>query len=314
MVAQPASVPAARRFVNDALTGWGCETLGEDVGLCVSELATNATLHSGSTYFLIELEEHSGAVRVAVTDTGLGSVDVLARQPELSDAFLDDLTAADACATGRGMFLVSALASAWGIDELPAGKRVWAEFRQELSAPPDADEADRRAARVTRSPERMSPVLDPEEWAVVRFRGCPAALLIAHDDNLAEYTRELQLIGDRLDEPSFQQLGAVLTGYVAQHAANWDPARIIAHEAVRDGHELVDIDVLATRDIRPSIQFLRSMVWEAESLSRQGRLMTLPAAEPVQRLRDWLEGEFLAQIEDAADPLPYPDWLAGVRR
>ena len=316
MVAQPASVPAARRFVNDALTRWGCERLAEDVGLCVSELATNATLHSGSSYFQIELEELSGAVRVAVADTGMGSVDVLARQPEMSDACLGDLTADEACATGRGMFLVSALATTWGIDEQPAGKRVWAEFRPEPSAADgeDGEDGDPTAARVSRSPERRAPALDPEDWAVVRFRGCPAALLVAHDDNLAEYTRELHLIGDRLAEPSFQRLAAVLAGYVAQHAANWDPARIMAHEAVRKGREQVDIDVLATRDIRESLRFLRDMIWEAESLSRQGRLMTLPAAEPVQRLRDWLEGEFLAQIEDGAEPLPYPDWLAGVRR
>lgn len=313
MVAQPASVPAARSFVAEALSEWGRESLAEDVGLCVSELTTNAILHSGSTYFQIELEEHSGTVRVAVADTGMEAVDVLARQPELSDAVLDGLTADDACATGRGMFLVSALATAWGIDEQPRGKRVWAEFRPEQAASGGSD-ADPRAARVTRSPGRQAPTLDPDAWAVVSFRGCPAALLVAHDDNLAEYTRELRLVGDRLSRPSFQRLATVMSGYVAQHAANWDPARIIAHEAVRSGREHVDIDVLATREIRQSIRFLRSMVGEAESLSRQGLLMTLPAAEPVQRLRDWMEGEFLAQVENGAPPLPYPDWLAGVRR
>ena len=311
MVAQPASVPAARRFVNDALRDWGCETVADEVALCVSELATNATLHSGSTYFHVELEERHGAVRLAVADTGMSSVDDLARQPELSDALLSDLSAEGTAATGRGMFLVAALASTWGIDELPEGKRVWAEFGRGSAA---TEPADPTAAHVTRHELRPAPVLDPAEWAVVRFHSCPAALLLAHDDNLAAYTRELQLIGNRLSEPSFQRLAAVLAGYVARHATNWDPARIIAHEAVRDGRELVDIDVLATREIRASIGHLRSLVGEAESLSRQGRLMTLPAPEPVQRLRDWLEGEFLAQVEDGAEPLPYPDWLAGVRR
>jgi anti-sigma regulatory factor (Ser/Thr protein kinase) len=310
MVARPESVPAARRFVSDALTLWGRERLVEDVELCASELVTNATLHSGGTYFHIELEENSGAVHLAVADTGMGAVDVLARQPDLSDALFDDLNADDAAATGRGMFLVSALAAAWGIDELPAGKRVWAEFRTD----PTGHETASTAPRVTRSSERPTPVLDPDEWPVVRFLGCPAALLIAHDDNLAAYTRELYLIGGRLGEPSFEQLAAVLDGYVAQHATNWDPARIIAHEAVREGRELVDFAVLADKEIRPSIQFLRSLIWEAEALSRQGKLMTLPAAEPVQRLRDWLEGEFLEQIEDGREPLSYPDWLSGAQR
>lgn len=310
MVARPESVPAARRFVSDALTAWSCETLVDDVELCVSELVTNATLHSGSTYFQVDLEENSGAVRLAVADTGTGAVDVLSRQADLSDAFFDDLTADHAAATGRGMFLVSALASDWGIDELPVGKRVWAEFR----ADPTAHDAGSTAPRVTRSSDRPAPVPHFDEWTVVRFLGCPAALLIAHDDNIAAYTRELYLIGGRLGEPTFQQLAAVLDGYVAQHATNWDPARIIAHETVREGRELVDIEVLAAKEIRPSIQFLRSLIWEVEVLSRQGKLMTLPAPEPVQRLRDWLEGEFLEQIEDGREPLPYRDWLSGVRR
>ena len=313
MVAQPASVPAARRFVSDTLAGWGCDLLVEDIGLCVSELATNATLHSGSSYFQIELEARSGAIRLAVADAGMGPVDVLARQPEFSDAFLDDLTDETARTTGRGMFLVSALATMWGIDELPEGKRIWGQFGQEQTAS-DSEGSTSPAPRMTWSAERRMPALEPDGWAVVCFRGCPAALLVAHDENLEEYTRELQLIGDRLGEPSFQRLAEVLGGYVAEHATNWDPARIIAREAVRDGRELIDFDVLADKNIRESIGFLRNLIWEAEALSRRGQLMTLPAAEPVQRLRDWLEGEFLEQIEDGAQPLPYPAWLAGEPR
>lgn len=307
MVAQPASVPAARRFVAEALNGWGHHAFADAVGLCVSELATNATLHSGSSYFHIELEAGAGAVRVAVADTGMEPVDLLAHQPELSDAVLTDLNADETSATGRGIFLVATLATAWGIDELPAGKRVWAEFH------PEADGADPSSAQVTWSPQRPAPTSDPGPWVVVGLRSCPAAMLVLHDDNLAEYTRELQLIGDRIGEPSFQRLAAQLTEYVAQNAATWEPARIIAHQAVREGRELVDIDVMATPRIRQSLQLRRQMVTEAETLSRQGRLMTLPAPEPVQRLRDWLEGEFLAQVEDGAAPLPYPDWLAGAR-
>jgi anti-sigma regulatory factor (Ser/Thr protein kinase) len=311
-VAQPASVPAARRFVSDVLAQWGRDHVAEDVALCVSELATNATLHSDSPYFQVELVEHAGHVRLAVADAGMGSVDVLAREPEFSDMFLEELTADNASATGRGMLLVSALATEWGIDELPVGKRIWGQFE---AAPTDGpDDESPTAAHLTWSAEREHPVLDPAEWPVVRFRGCPAALAVAHDQNLDDYTRELQLIGDRMGEPSFTKLADVLGGYVADHAPNWDPARIITREAVRDGREHVDFDVLADRDIRDSLTFLRRLIWEAEELSESGQLLTLPAAEPVQQLRDWMEGEFLAQIEDGADPLPYDAWLAGARQ
>lgn len=312
MVARPASVPAARRFVSDALTRWGREALAPDVDLCVSELATNSTLHSGSTFFEVELEELADAVRVSVADSGMGSVDALARQPELSDVLTAELTAAAASATGRGMFLVSALASSWGIDELPAGKRVWAVFRP--GPPGEEGEAAPTTPRTTYSEERPTPQPGTEDWVVVRFSGCPAALLIAHDDNIAEYIRELQLLGDRLDEPSFQRLGDVMAGFVDRHAPNWDPARILAHEAVRDGREHVDIEVLVSRDVRTGIEALRRLIDEVESLSRADRLITLPAPEPVQRLRDWLAGEFVAQVEEGAEPLPYPSWAAGVRR
>lgn len=313
LVAQPASVPAARRFVDDALSGWGLTALVEDVGLCVSELATNATLHSGSAYFAVELEKRPGGLRIAVADTGMGPVDMLARQPGLNDLFLRTLTADETSATGRGIFLVSVLASSWGIDELPDGKRVWAEFGPEVDQPSSGHPAPSDAT-VLRSPTRAHPELDPGAWAVVSFRDCPAALLVAHDDNIAEYTRELQLIGDRLSETSYQRLASVLADYVTEHAPNWDAARIMAREAVREGRELTDIDVVAPRDVRERLRKLRRLIEEAEALSASGRLMTLPAPEPVQRLRDWLEGEFVAQVDDAVEPLPWPDWLAGTRR
>jgi anti-sigma regulatory factor (Ser/Thr protein kinase) len=306
MVARADSVPAVRRFVREALSGWGCAALVDDVSLCVSELVTNATLHSGTTYFQVSLDRQRDGIRVTVADLGAGSVDVLARQPELSDALLADLGIDEAATTGRGLFLVSALAAAWGIDELPRGKRIWAEFDG------DARGRETRSAApvVSHDPTRPAPALDPADWAVVRFLGCPPGLLLAHDDNLAAYTRELFLIGDRLGEPSFERLARVLDGFRVEHAANWDPARIAAHEAVRKGQRAVDIEVVATRDIRASIGFLRGLIAEVEALSAQGRLMTLPAPDPVQRLRDWFEVEFIEQIEDGRDPVPYPQWLA----
>lgn len=312
MVAQPASVPAARRFVRDVLGGWSRDDVSDDITLCVSELATNVTLHSDSPYFEVELEEGPGCVRLAVADAGMGSVDVLARQPEFSDMVLEDLTADNASATGRGMLLVSALATEWGIDELPVGKRIWGQFK--TAAPAVGQDESPTAARMTWSAERERPPLDPRAWPVVRFRGCPAALLVAHDQNLDDYTRELHLVGERLGEESFTRLAAVLGGYLVEHAPNWDPARIIAREAVRDGRAYVDFDVLADPEIRESLDLLRRLIGEAEALSGEGKLLTLPATEPVQRLRDWMEGEFLAQIEDHAGPLPYRAWLAGARR
>lgn len=306
MVAQPASVPAARRFVDDALTGWGNETLIEDVSLCVTELSTNATLHSGSGYFEVELQRADDSVRLAVLDTGHTDADSLAARTGLGDVLVDELLADEPAATGRGMFIVSALASTWGIDELPDGKRVWAEFRDggEQSYDAQAPVVTRRDQGSAGHPQ------DPDDWAVVRFIDCPAALLIAHDENLSDSIRELQLIGSHLGQPSFARLAQLLSGHVQKHAVNWDAARIMAREAVRAGQEFTSIDVLTSKHVMEDVRFLRELIWEAEALARAGKLMTLPARQEVQVLRDWLESEFRRQAEQGLAPVPYRSWLA----
>ncbi len=305
MVAQPASVPAARRFVDEALTGWGNRELVDDVGLCVTELSTNAMLHSASHYFEIELQKIADAVRVSVLDAGRVPADAIAARTKFSDALVEDLSADDASTTGRGMFIVSALADSWGIDELPEGKRVWAEFGEAESTydvrPPVVNH------RATPFPVEKQ---DPDDWVVVRFDQCPAALLLAHDDNLAETIRELQLIGADLRQPQFQKLAELMADHVQQHAVNWDAARIQALEAVRAGREFTDIHVLSHKRVMDDVRHLRKMIGEAEALSDSGKLMTMPASPDIQVLRDWLETEFCRQAEQGLGPVAYPTWLA----
>jgi anti-sigma regulatory factor (Ser/Thr protein kinase) len=305
MVAQPASVPAARRFVDNALTDWGREALIDDIGLCVTELSTNATLHSGSQFFEVELQELADAVRVAVLDTNRAVTDSIVASSELTAARKDGLTAEDASTTGRGMFIVSAVASSWGIDELRDGKRVWAEFVQ------DHGEYDVSAPQIShRRGLTSTDALDPDDWAVVRFLECPAGLLLAHDDNIADTTRELELIGEDLNRPDFSMLARLMAGHVQRHAVNWDAARIQAFEAVRAGREFTDIQVLSPKHVGEDIAFLRRLIWECEALSQAGKLITLPASPEVQDLRDWLESEFLGQTEDGREPVPYRTWRA----
>src|SRR2546430_14593023 len=44
----PSSAAEARRFVRSALTDWGASSLGEVAALLVTELVTNAVLHTRS--------------------------------------------------------------------------------------------------------------------------------------------------------------------------------------------------------------------------------------------------------------------------
>ncbi|WP_066957174.1 ATP-binding protein, partial [Streptomyces lushanensis] len=71
----PASVPAARRYVADLLTEWGLPARAEaadTVRLIVSELATNAVQHTfgQSPTFTVEIVlERYEQLRVGVTDS-----------------------------------------------------------------------------------------------------------------------------------------------------------------------------------------------------------------------------------------------------
>jgi len=79
----------------------------------VDELVTNAILHARS---VAELE--------AVVDGRIARVQVRDGSVRLPTA----LHYGPNSATGRGLHLVEALATRWGVDEVPGGKIVWFEL------------------------------------------------------------------------------------------------------------------------------------------------------------------------------------------
>ena len=113
--ADTAGVATARRLTKEALIRWGCDALVDDAQLVVTELVTNAILHSESDC-KVTIDLGDQYLRIAVTDSGGG---VPEPQPF-------DLTREG----GRGLLIVSTLAQAWGV--IPAqgarGKTVWAEL------------------------------------------------------------------------------------------------------------------------------------------------------------------------------------------
>ncbi|AWW43208.1 ATP-binding protein [Streptomyces cadmiisoli] len=104
----------ARKIVDIVLAVWRLEHLADDVKLIASELVSNAARHArGTVVRMVVTRTARYRVRVAVTDK---SRDL----PQLQIA--DPLAEA-----GRGLCLVDALASNWGVIPLPWGKQVWAE-------------------------------------------------------------------------------------------------------------------------------------------------------------------------------------------
>ena len=302
MVAQPASVPAVRRFVDDALTTWGRPELIDDVQLSATELATNATLHGQSTFFDVELRASSDAVRVAVVDTGTMPAQSIALRADLDGSDTDDLDLDFETMTGRGLFIVSSLASRWGIDDLPGGTRVWADFAMSTGShvgrQPVLSPTTTPAARVDRAAAR-----------VIRLLDCPPDILLAHDDNLADIARELSLYAASHSDREAGRIAEQIVGVVRASAMSWDAARLVAKQAVHDGKDVVDIAIATDPTLLPPrVDAIRQAILAAEAMADQGLLMTMPAPEPVQAWRDWAEGEMVEQATTGREARPFSDY------
>jgi anti-sigma regulatory factor (Ser/Thr protein kinase) len=119
-------VPAARRFVRDALREQSRDLL-EAVELMASELATNCVRHAQTCFELIIDDAHS-KIRVEVRDAGQGRP--VPRSPAPTDR------------TGRGLRIVEAMADAWGVDLSSSGKTVWFTVPHNAGSPAHAQPSD----------------------------------------------------------------------------------------------------------------------------------------------------------------------------
>ncbi|GLY72374.1 ATP-binding protein [Actinoallomurus iriomotensis] len=111
------SVANGRRFVRETLGSW--HPALEKVALGVSELATNAIVHTPSGdggQITIGLSAYGEVVRAEVTNDGATASRPRLRRDAQSES-------------GRGILIVDALAEAWGVIERSGRTTVWAEFR-----------------------------------------------------------------------------------------------------------------------------------------------------------------------------------------
>lgn len=108
------SVRQARAFVHDRCGDLGLTTERcDDALLLTSELVTNAVLH-GRSELCVEITSAGDSIRVAVLDENSRHPAVVSEDPDALD--------------GRGLALVAAVATRWGVDDRPMGKSVWFEL------------------------------------------------------------------------------------------------------------------------------------------------------------------------------------------
>ncbi|MET9411563.1 ATP-binding protein [Streptomyces sp. NPDC002935] len=106
-------VGAMRRLARARLKYCGLQTMSDDVAIIVSELFTNAILHSGGTQITFAMTVRDGSLRISVRDGMPGNAEIHSVDGEAE--------------TGRGLSLVASLVDArhgtWGVSD--AGATTW---------------------------------------------------------------------------------------------------------------------------------------------------------------------------------------------
>jgi anti-sigma regulatory factor (Ser/Thr protein kinase) len=114
--AEPQAVATARRFTEETLTGWHLHDDPVDVAvLCVSELVTNAIIHTVAGCE-VRLLLHDGVLTISVRDAGTGG---WRAEPPSDDPLAGH---------GRGLQLVEMISTRWGSELDTVGMTVWCEI------------------------------------------------------------------------------------------------------------------------------------------------------------------------------------------
>ena len=109
----------ARRWIVGFCESCDLGHLGDEAALLVDELVTNAVLHA-RTDCVVVAEKDDDVLRVEVIDSAGDFADVQPGAERLS------------AESGRGLVIVDALATTWGVEEHPEGKSVWFTLAAEV--------------------------------------------------------------------------------------------------------------------------------------------------------------------------------------
>ncbi|MBW3555932.1 MAG: PAS domain S-box protein [Actinobacteria bacterium] len=268
---EPASAGRARRFVSEVLGEWHLEVMTEVASLLVSEVVTNAVLHAG-TEVTVQLRRSPEDVRVEVAD---GSTQSATRRHYDREA-----------STGRGLALVEALSDDWGVDADGSGKTVWFAMRVDQDGP--ARPASARESSHAGDDGSRRPAAGERQ---VLLRNVPFKLILATaqlGDSILREAALLALSGDEvMGEPSRWQAPA------------FDMTRVLGpvEEALASGKEVGDVTFrFPVEACEAALQRL-ALIEEAERLTGEGLLLSLPSLPEVAAFRRWYLGEIARQLQ-----------------
>lgn len=255
--AEAASASLARRLVAAAVSATGHQELVEAATLLVSEVVTNSLLHAG-TDMRLRCHRTAAGIRVGVFDRSPLLPRVRHYAPEAS--------------TGRGLGLLSALATRWGTEREHDGKTLWFELdaggTQNWKAP---------------SPGVVpGPSPDGEAAFDVQLRDASPQLIGATIEQDDELLRELALVslgGDR---------DHARPGGWSRPQFDVSPILAAVGATAALGHARADLALSLPVGAHTAAIERLQLVDDADALARDGRLLAAPALPEVAACRHWL--------------------------
>ena len=291
---EPRAVPRARRFVMAELDGEPAGVL-HDAELVAAELVTNALLH-GAVPVRLRLERGSDRIRIEVEDNG----------HELPIR----LSSGGEAMSGRGLGLVAALASRWGVLAGPrGGKVVWAELKDSAGVAGAAVEtAGNLDALLAAWPEEEP----AERRYTVVLGSVPTDLLLAakaHIDNLVrEFTLAAAASAER-DQPLPAELAelvqTVVHGFADARSQIKRQAALAAERGDAETHLTLTLPVSAAA----AGEVYLAALDDADRYARAARLLTLETPPLHRAFRRWYVEALIFQLRRAAAglaPAPAP--------
>ncbi|MEU8887304.1 ATP-binding protein [Streptomyces sp. NPDC048442] len=115
LTVDPQHLSGLRQTVAAHVRSWGWDQVVDAAAMCVTEMLSNVNRHAGSDECVLLLQASPSRVRIVVSDTS----------PELPVVSVPEWDSE----RGRGMFMLSETADAWGAEPTDSGKDVWIEFR-----------------------------------------------------------------------------------------------------------------------------------------------------------------------------------------
>lgn len=295
--ASPPSVKLARSWVTRVLAEIGRDDLVESAALGVSELVTNALIHSKPP-LSVRIRGTVDHPRIEVVDSSPVPPQRSGLSPEPEE--VDDL---NVTTFGRGLDLVAMMSARWGSDLAHDGssKSVWFEPQG------DGDAGDRTGEIFDFDPDfglEDAEESTDEPQLTVNLLRLPAQLFSLMRTFYYETRRELRLLS--LTSPDGYPLAHEMTEAFTQADRERRVAIGVSNldRAIAEGRASVDLEYLVPATAPRTMARLRDLYLEVYREFAEEHLLALRPPDVIVDLQNWYFTEFERQGNGDA-PLPW---------